>query len=99
MNDQDYTDLFRKARAAQDRADFSALEYGFETRMTARLAALPFAGLNPVQVIWRSAAGCAALVSVIAVWFVLAQVPTETEDDLTAFWENGQAAYDGELLN
>lgn len=99
MNDQELSDLLGKARAASQRADFSAREYGFETRLAAQLAALPAAGLSAVHIIWRMAAGCAALVGVIGVWFIIVQAPTETEDDLTAFWDGGQMAVDADFLN
>jgi hypothetical protein len=93
MNDQDLNALLSQARAAGERVDLSAREYGFETRMAATLAGLPLlagaGGVSSVQVIWRMAAGCAALVGVMAVWFVLVQSSTETEDDLTAFWDSG----------
>ena len=99
MNDQEFTDLLGKARAASRNADFSRQEYGFEIRMAARLEALPAIGLSAVHIIWRTAAGCAALVGVMAVWFVLVQSPRETEDDLTAFWDGGQISYDADFLN
>lgn len=99
MNDQELNDLLGKARSAVGRVDLSAPEYGFETRMAARLAGLPLAGLSSVQVIWRMAAGCAALVGVMAVWFILMQASTETEDDLTAFWDSGPVAVEADFAN
>lgn len=99
MNDQELSELLGKARMAGGRLDTSAREYGFEGRMTARLAGLPLAGLSSVQVIWRMAAGCAALVGVMAVWFILIQASTETEDDLTAFWDSGPVAVEADFAN
>ena len=99
MNDQDLSDLLGNARAASRRADFSAQEYGFETRLAARLTALPAAGMSAVHIIWRMAAGCAAMVGVMGVWFIVVQSPTETEDDLTAFWDGGQISLDADFLN
>ncbi|RYD38149.1 MAG: hypothetical protein EOP86_01630 [Verrucomicrobiaceae bacterium] len=99
MNDQEFSDLLGKARSAGRRADFSPQEYGFETRMAATIAALSAEGLNTAHLIWRTAAGFAALVGMIGVWFVLIQASTETEDDLTAFWDAGEIALDADFLN
>lgn len=100
MNDQEFSDLLSKARSAGGRVDVSAMEYGFETRLTARLAAgAVLGGVSTVQAIWRMAAGCAALVGVMAVWFILTQASTETEDDLTAFWDSAPVALEVDLAN
>lgn len=99
MNDQEFTDLLLKARHASQRVDFSAQEYGFETRLASKLAGLPFRGPSALEVIWRSAAGCAALVGFMAVWFVVMHAPTETEDELTAFWDSGQISFDADFFN
>ncbi|MDB5557006.1 MAG: hypothetical protein JWL81_3008 [Verrucomicrobiales bacterium] len=99
MNDPDLSHLFDKARQAQARTDFAAQEYGFETRFTAQLHAQAARGPASQTLIWRAAAGMAAFVGLLAVWFILAQNPQATEDDLTAFWDSGQATYDMEYLN
>jgi hypothetical protein len=99
MQDPDLNSLLAKARQAQDRLDWSAREYGFENRLTARLQAMDTSGLGTLSLLWRAVAGCAALTGMLCVWFILAQTPQETEDDLTAFWDSGQASYDGEFVN
>lgn len=99
MNDPDLQHLLHQARRASAQVDLSAREYGFETRLAARLADLQNDHPSTVRILWRSVAGCAALVGVMAVWFILAQTPHAAEDDLTAFWDGGQASYDSEILN
>ena len=99
MNDADLQHRLQQARAAAVEMDFSVQEYGFETRLTARLHALSANDHGTVALLWRAVAGCAALTGVLAVWFILAQVPHAAEDDLTAFWDNGQAAYDSDLTD
>jgi hypothetical protein len=99
MNDDSLHHLMQQARRASARVDLSAREYGFETRLAARLADLRHHHPGTVQIIWRAVGGCAALVGVLAVWFILAQTPQAAEDDLTAFWDSGQASYDSEILN
>ncbi len=96
MNDDELQHRMQQARDAQARMDLSAREYGFETRLAARLTEN---GGGTVQLLWRAVAGCAAVVGVMAVWFVLAQAPHAAEDDLTSFWDGGQASYDSEILN
>jgi hypothetical protein len=99
MNDPELHRLFEKARQAQQRLDLSAREYGFETRLMPRLQELAESAPGLLQLWWRAVAGCAAMVGILAVWFILAQTPQATEDDLSAFWDSGQASYDGEFLN
>ena len=99
MNDADLNSLMRQARSASAQVDLSAREYGFETRLAGRLADLEGSSPGTVHLLWRAVAGCAALTGVLAVWFILAQTPHAAEDDLTAFWDGGQASYDSELLN
>ena len=99
MNDEDLQHLMQQARRGSAQMDLSAREYGFETRLTARLTEIELTGPGIVQLLWRSVAGCAALTGVLAAWFILAQAPHAAEDDLTAFWDGGQASYDSELLN
>jgi hypothetical protein len=99
MNDPALHRLFQQARRAQQRLDLSAREYGFETRLMPQLAELAASGPGTLYLLWRSVAGCAAMVGILAVWFILAQTPHATEDDLSAFWDSGQASYDGEFLN
>ena len=99
MNDDSLHHLMQQARRASARLDLSVREYGFETRLAARLADLQHHHPGTVRILWRAVAGCAAMVGVLAVWFVLAQTPRAAEDDLTAFWDGGQASYDSEILN
>ena len=99
MNDENLHHLMHQARRAQAQLDLSAQEYGFETRLSARLADMECRGPRVVQLLWRAVAGCAALVGMLAVWFILSTAPRAAEDDLTAFWDGGQASYDSEILN
>lgn len=96
MNDSELDALLGKARRAQSQLDLSALEYAFETRLAARLVD---SGPGTLVLLWRAVAGCAALVGLLAVWFILVQAPIEAEDDLSAFWDSGQASYNAEFLN
>jgi hypothetical protein len=99
MNDADFQHLMQQARHASAKVDLSAREYGFETRLSARLADLRHQHPGTIQLLWRAVAGCAAFVGLLAVWFILAQSPQAAEDDLTAFWDSGQASYDSEILD
>ena len=99
MNDENLQHLMQQARRASAQVDLSAREYGFETRLAARLTEIEHSGPGIVPLLWRSVAGCAALTGVLAAWFILAQAPHAAEDDLTAFWDGGQASYDSEILN
>ena len=99
MNNDDLQQLLKQARSSQERLDWAAATYGFETRLTARLADLNGRPPGTVYLLWRAVAGCAAFVGLLAVWFILAQAPREAEDDLTTFWGGGQAGFDTELLN
>ena len=99
MNNADLQHLMQQARSASAQVDLSAREYGFETRFATRLAELENSGSGTLQLLWRTVAGCAALTGVLAVWFILAQTAHAAEDDLTAFWDGGQASYDSEILN
>lgn len=96
MNDSELDALLGKARRAQSQLDLSALEYAFETRLAARLVD---SGPGTLVLLWRAVAGCAALVGLLAVWFILVQAPIGAEDDLSAFWDSGQASYNAEFLN
>ena len=95
MNDEAFHELLRRGRTAQAGMDLSALEAGFESRLALRLAAQTV--VTPSQLIWRSAAGCAALVGMMAVWFLLIRAPAQTEDDLTAYWTADQSVWTEEL--
>ena len=98
MNDDSLDTLFSRARSAQALVDLTSRgEYGFETRLTARL--LEAREVSPVRAIWRMAAGFSALTGMLAVWFLLTQVAGETEDDLTAFWDAGESAWNLELTD
>lgn len=98
MNDDSLDTLFRQARSAQERVDLSTRAgFGFETRLAARLTA--GRSVSPVMVIWRMVGCCSALTGMLAVWFLLTQVAGETEDDLTAFWDAGESAWNLELTN
>lgn len=99
MNDHDFDQMLRQARHAQARVDLSGPAGGFETRLSSQLAGLAHGRPGGVLLLWRSVAGCAALVGLLAVWFILAQTPLAAEDDLTAFWDGGQASYDDEWLH
>lgn len=99
MNDADLQQLLQQARHASAQVDLSAQEYGFETRLAARLTAMETAGPGTLQLLWRAVAGCAVLTGILAVWFILAQAPQAAADELTAFWDSGQASYDSEILN
>lgn len=95
MNDEALQELLRRGRTAQAGLNLSALEAGFESRLALRLTAQ--AVVTPAQLIWRSAAGCAALVSMMAVWFLLMRAPVQTEDDLAAYWTAGQSGWAEEI--
>lgn len=99
MNDSDLHGLFHQARRAQQRLDLSALEYGFEARLGSRLQDAAGPGPGTLHLLWRTVAGCAAMVGVLAVWFMLVQNPQATEDELSSFWNCGQSSFDGEYLN
>ncbi len=99
MNDADLQHLLHQARHASTQVDLSARAYGFETRLAARLASLESSGLGTVHLLWRAVAGCAAFTGMLAVWFILAQAPHAAADDLTTFWDGGEASYDTEILN
>jgi hypothetical protein len=96
MNDSELDDLLGQARRAQSQLDLSVQEYAFETRLASHLLER---GPSTLVLLWRAVAGCAALAGVVAVWFILSQAPVETEDDLSAFWDSGQASYNAEFLN
>ena len=99
MNEENLQHLLQQARRAQGQLDLSAQAYGFETRLSARLADLERHGPGVVQLLWRAVGGCAALVGMLAVWFILSAAPQAAEDDLADFWDSGQASYDSEILN
>ncbi len=99
MNDPDLQQLMQQARHAQEGLDWSRAAYGFETRLSARLREEQEAGDGITALVWRAVAGCAAVVGIMAVWFILAQAPQAAEDEMTAFWDGGQSAWDTELIN
>ena len=99
MKDAELQILLQQSLRAQAQVDLSAPQYGFETRLAARLHEMVFDGPCTVQLLWRAVAGCAVFTGILAVWFVLAQIPHAAEDDLTAFWDGGQASYDSEFIN
>jgi hypothetical protein len=84
MNEENYDSrldaLFAQARAR--RPDTSRAEYGFETRLLARLRAERETSSIWATVSWRLAPLFAACVMALAVWQV--QVAAET-DDATVF--------------
>lgn len=72
-----FTEMLTLAR--EDRIDTSRAEFGFETRLAARIAELRRAGEAPdrnlwdeaIAWLWGGAAGAAPLVAGLAIWFAL----------------------------
>ncbi|HUI08065.1 MAG TPA: hypothetical protein VL486_13785 [Verrucomicrobiae bacterium] len=68
MNDEQLNELFRAART--DRADTSRAEYGFETRLAARLRAERERFVPWPAIAWRLAPAFAVIVAAAAVWLM-----------------------------
>ncbi len=98
MQDDELQHLFHQARHAQSHEDWSRVSYGFESRLAGHLDELRNSGPGLMQLWWRAAAACAAVTGMLAVWFILVHAPRAAEDDLTAFWDSGQALFESQLL-
>lgn len=94
MTDDAFQELLRRGRTLRA-GEISAVAEGFEGRLALRLAAED--EVTAGQLVWRSAAGCAALVALLAAWFLVLRTPAQAEDDLTAYWWAGQAVLVEEL--
>ena len=71
ISETDLTAQLSRARQAQARLDLSVMEYGFESRLRARLEEQQHTQMSTLTLLWRTVTGCAAAVGVLAVWFIL----------------------------
>lgn len=100
MNDDSIDEVIRQARRALDRLDTSAAEFGFETRLLARLQSGVRNMWSPVRTIWRSVAGLSAAVTALAFWFTTVHGTAQSvqpEEELADFWTGGETVLAAEL--